>query len=206
MDHLIVLLKNPIHGKAKTRVAARVGEEAALTVYNELLAHLKEFLSTLESINIHLFFSDSITDTGIFSDQFEHHLQSGADLGQRMLNAAKTVKAIDNHAKIVIIGSDCPYICKEHINEAFNSLNSYNITFGPALDGGYYLIGFQEVTADLFNNITWSTEHVLADSLSTASKCNLTYALMSMLSDVDTYDDYLTWKNSNISENDSLSC
>jgi rSAM/selenodomain-associated transferase 1 len=196
MNNLIVLLKNPIIGKAKTRIAARVGDEIALTIYKELLDELKVLLDSLDKIVIHLFFSDNIENIGPFNNStFPMYLQSGADLGQRMLNAASDVKGNDITGRIVIIGSDCPYMQKYHIENAFVELNNQKLVLGPSEDGGYYLIGFQEINESLFNEILWSTGVVMSETIEKAKAIGWNHSLLPILSDIDTYPDYLAWKS-----------
>ncbi len=89
--------------------------------------------------------------------------QKGSDLGERMKNAFLWGFS-KGFQKIVMIGSDSPTLPAYFIQQAFFRLKSEPIVFGPALDGGYYLIGMRPPIPDIFNNIRWGSKNVLSDT------------------------------------------
>lgn len=110
--------------------------------------------------------------------------QEGADLGQRMKNGFYWGFS-RGFQSIVIIGSDSPTIPASFIKQAFNRLKTVPIVLGPAMDGGYYLIGVSGHVPDIFNNIKWGSDTVLSDTLMRLSR----YALLPFWYDVDYQED-----------------
>jgi len=85
-----------------------------------------------------------------------------------------------------VIGGDVPGVRKHHIAKAFKALGASDAVFGPAEDGGYWLIGLKcvrPVPAQLFNGVRWSSAHALKDTIATLD--GQSYALIDMLRDVD---------------------
>ena len=96
-----------------------------------------------------------------------------------------------------MIGTDCPAIDAGLIDRAFSVLNQTDVIFGPAVDGGYYLIGLREQVLELFSNISWSTASVLKDSLTIVNNLNLSCELLETLPDIDRPED-LQYLNADI--------
>jgi hypothetical protein len=100
----------------------------------------------------------------------------------------------DGAAKVVMIGSDCPYLSVEDIREAWNELDRRELVFGPAEDGGYWLVGAKAVHRELFEGLDWGTETVLQESLRRARQLSLRIGLLKILSDVDTGEDWAAYQ------------
>ena len=88
-----------------------------------------------------------------------------------------------------MIGSDLPDISPEIIEEGFEVLEDNEVVFGPAEDGGYYLVGMSKPEFCVFQNKKWSTEVLLHDSLTELKEKNSTAGLLKTLNDIDTFDD-----------------
>ncbi|MBC7892133.1 MAG: glycosyltransferase, partial [Sphingobacteriaceae bacterium] len=86
----------------------------------------------------------------------------------------------------VIIGTDCPDLSADLLTNAFSALETHEFVLGPALDGGYYLLGMRVLEESLFQNKTWSTDSVLRDTLEDIRALGKTVHLLPTLSDVDT--------------------
>jgi len=116
-----------------------------------------------------LYYGDFINQEDNWSPQdFEKKLQHGNDLGARMHEAF--VKGFDEgYKKIVIIGSDCPEMDAQTLEEAFRKLEDHNVVIGPANDGGYYLLGLSQ-KVNIFENVDWSTESVFDQTLAQVKK------------------------------------
>lgn len=182
---LIVFIKNPILGLVKTRLAAEIGDDEALKVYQELL-HYTKGVSLQLSAKRYLFYSDCIDYNDSWSIQdFTKRLQSGDDLGARMNRAFEEV----GEEKKVIIGSDCPELLSKDIEDAFDSLNRHDLVIGPANDGGYYLLGMKEVHQELFEEMEWSTSKVFQETVSRAKAAHLKVKVLRELVDLDTLED-----------------
>ncbi len=185
---LIIFLKNPEEGYVKTRLASQIGDAEALSVYHQLLEHTRNV--ALEcGADLHLFYSDFIDEEDKWpGTDFTKHRQMGNTLGEKMLNAFETI-AEQGYEKMVIIGSDCPEITPRIINDAFSRLNEYDVVIGPAMDGGYYLLGMNVVYEQLFGGIDWSSEHVFDQTIYVMQQEGIIWYEMPILSDVDTEDD-----------------
>ena len=127
---------------------------------------------------------------------FKYVAQSDGDLGDRMKQAFQL--GFDQGCdRIVMTGTDCPAIDAGLIDRAFSILNQTDVVFGPAIDGGYYLIGLRKQVLELFSTIAWSTASVLKDSLAIVNDLNLSYELLEILPDIDRPED-LQYLNSDI--------
>lgn len=190
---IITFTKNIKLGNVKTRIASSVGEEKALSIYKELLEFTEELLNSIP-YTIYIYWDSYIpSNLEFFSNHFfNHKVQKGKELGERMENAFKDIFLL--HQKVLIIGTDCPYLQKQHISEAFLSLDTYDYCIGPALDGGYYLLGLNNFLSDWFQNISWSTNKVFSQTQKVGLKNNLKGFLLPQLSDIDNENDYNIWK------------
>lgn len=185
-EEIIVFIKNPELGKVKTRLAKTIGDEKALTIYLRLIQHT---LSELEKSNkqTHLFFSE-FTDKNFIGNNYS--IQEGDDLGERMKNAFE--KSLQKNNKVIIIGTDCPEISVEVIQKAFSVLEENEVVIGPALDGGYYLLGMKKMTPELFENVPWSTETVYKETVKILNELELTWKELPQLRDLDNEEDLVS--------------
>ena len=184
---LIIFVKNPVLGKVKTRLAATIGDQEALRVYEALLAHTQEEVNRLKNTTVFVFYSDQFENDNWNRTYFKMN-QEGIDLGERMNHAFDTILT-RKYAKTVIIGSDCYDLNAEIIQDGFDALNDYDSVVGPSEDGGYYLLGLKESTPSIFKNITWSTDTVLKETETKLQALNKTYTLLPTLNDIDTEED-----------------
>ena len=186
---LIIFVRKPELGKVKTRLAATIGDENALKIYNDLLLHTKSIVKNL-SADKFIFYNDQFIEEDLWSEsRFYKKIQVGNTLGDKMENAFKTLYS-EGYEKIIIIGSDCFELDESLINKAFEQLDKHDVVIGPANDGGYYLLGMREFYPFLFMNKKWSTNEVFSDTLKDIEANNLSYFQLSMLTDVDTEEDY----------------
>jgi uncharacterized protein len=188
---LIIFIKNT--GEVKTRIANEKGKEVAASIYKELLDATIELCTQLkDKIDIHLFFTANNT-TSIWHDVSNlQHLQAEGDLGNKMLKAFEEI--IENYGKVMIIGSDCPYITKGIILEGEKLLDKSDVVVGPALDGGYYLLGMKKLYHRIFEGIDWSSDQVYYQTCDRLFELRCTFSTLEKLSDIDYYQDYIQWK------------
>ena len=183
-EALIIFAKNPEAGKVKTRLAATIGNEAALTIYNQLIAHIISITTDLP-INKYVFYLNEITLNDTWDDNiFRKQLQNGNNLGERMKNAFNTVFE-NGYKSVVIIGTDCPGLDGDMIMDAFARLDLYDVIIGPSEDGGYYLLGSKCLHSALFESIAWSTSTVLKDTEDKCAELKLDYYMLPLLNDID---------------------
>lgn len=189
---LIIFIKNPIKGKVKTRLAKTVGEEKAFVVYEKLLAITRREGEKCNCTR-YLFYSNTIiTNDAWDNNKFLKHIQIGDNLGERMQHAFEFVFKL-GHKKAIIIGSDCPTITTDLINKADEHLNNNDVVFGPAKDGGYYLLAMNQLVEMLFENMPWSKGNLLAQSLKKLEENQLSYHLLKQLNDIDNEEDWLDY-------------
>jgi rSAM/selenodomain-associated transferase 1 len=185
---LILFFKNPEKGKVKTRLAVSTGEDDALKIYEFLLERTRR-TALATTATYFVFYSDFIpAEDGWEPNLFEKHLQKGADLGQRMHHALAF--ALARFEKAVLIGGDIPGLQPEILETAFRLLDEVPVVWGPAADGGYYLVGLRQANPTLFEVDAWSTPDVLQQSLEKCRQCGLSWHLLPVLEDVDTEDDW----------------
>ncbi|MBO0355306.1 TIGR04282 family arsenosugar biosynthesis glycosyltransferase [Muricauda ruestringensis] len=183
---LLILTRNPELGKCKTRLAAKVGDQAALDIYNFLLDKTVSFTKNLK-VEKWVYYSETIWMDDIWDNKvYKKKLQVGNDLGERMMNAFdEGFKA--GFENIIIIGSDMFHLDQTDLEAAFSKLMDHDFVVGPAEDGGYYLLGMKSLKPKLFQNKDWGTNTVLADTLSDIK--DEKFVLLDEKNDVDYYED-----------------
>lgn len=185
---LMLFVRNPELGKVKTRLAASVGPETALDVYLHLLRHTRDITQGLPMDKV-VYYAERITEEDLWPrEHYRKELQPEGDLGEKM-KAAFEAAFDEGYAAVVIIGSDCPQLTPAIINQAFEALKTHEVVIGPALDGGYYLLGMKHLHAPLFQNKRWSTAHVFPDTIFDVERLHLRHALLPYLSDIDEVED-----------------
>ena len=186
---LLTFIKNPIKGKAKTRLAATVGDDEALRIYKELLKHTRQIVTAID-VNRYLFYGFFIDKNDDWSnDDFQKFLQIDGGLGDKMKDGFQKVFA-DGNQKVVIIGSDCASLTPEIVLEAFEKLDDHDFVIGPADDGGYYLLGMNSFEPTVFDNVVWSTEEVLNQTITNIKALDKKHVLLTVLSDIDYEEDW----------------
>ncbi len=195
---LIIFIKNPQAGKVKTRIAATLGNEKALEIYGKLLEITRKMALKINA-DKHLFYGLFIPEKDNWSENdFKKKIQSQSlDLGVRMMDAFMQMKNL-GYEKALIIGSDCPDLKPEIINDAFDNLAETPAVIGPALDGGYYSIGFnfkilgeraKPILENVFLNKTWSHENVAKEAKAALAETKTAFLEMPALNDADTEAD-----------------
>lgn len=185
---LIVFVKNILLGKVKTRLAKTVGDVVAFEVYKRLVQITENATAKLKDCDLHIYYSDTIIENKW--PQAQHFVQEGEDLGLRMKNAFQHAFN-QGYTKVIGIGSDLPDISTKIIQDGFNALDRSDTVFGPATDGGYYLIGMNQMQDYLFENKSWSTEHVLKQSIRDLEERALSHTFIHTLNDIDTIEDLI---------------
>jgi len=184
---LLIFTRNPVPGKCKTRLAATIGEKAALDIYVFLLRHTAAQCARLQGVQKMVYFSESLGDGAIWdTDIFDYRLQQGADLGMRMQRAFEDAFK-SGYGEVIVFGSDLLDFGTSDLEHAFELLSENEAVIGPAQDGGYYLLGLTRPVPDIFLNKSWGTKTVLKDTL--ADLENIKTALLPVRNDIDLYED-----------------
>ncbi len=183
---LIVMVKEPRAGRVKTRLGREIGMTAAAWWFRHQTAAL---LRRLRDPRWRIVLATSPDRAGLLSRAWPADLarkpQGPGDLGTRMTRQLRTAPP----GRACVIGTDIPGITRPHIARAFAALGQNDLVFGPAADGGYWLVGGhpRRLPRGLFAHVRWSTEHALADTIASAPGARI--ALTDRLCDIDTAAD-----------------
>lgn len=190
---LILFAKKPATGIVKTRLVPPLSPEEAASLYECMLRDSIAKVANLHGIAPFICYQDDVGAESYFRDiapGIELFPQQAGDLGTRMQQAFAQLFPMGFSA-IAIIGSDSPDLPPDIIHEAFTSLedSQTDIVFGPAEDGGYYLIAMKRLWRALFTGVNWSSATVLAESLEIARDSFLGVALLPEWYDIDNPED-----------------
>ena len=186
---VLVFIRAPEAGRVKTRLAAEIGDVAALGVYRRLAEHAVQAalaLGPLVSVRVHFTPANAGDAVRAWLGAGPVYLPQAddADLGVRM-RAAFEAAFGDGFDRVVVIGSDLPDLTAEILRGAFERLESTDAVVGPARDGGYWLLGLKRMLPGVFDGIAWSTGEVLARTLERLRSMQMEPALLEELADVD---------------------
>ncbi len=184
---LIIMVKEPRPGRVKTRLGKDIGMVDAAWWFRH---QTRSLIRRLRDPRWRITLAVSPDREGLCSRAWPadlHRVRQGrGNLGDRMGRLLRSAPM----GPVCLIGADIPGITRRHIAQSFHALGRDQMVFGPAPDGGYWLVGaqrFKALPAGLFRDVRWSTEHALSDTLATVPQHRL--AFLEQLSDVDTLDD-----------------
>lgn len=189
---VIVFAKAPIAGLAKTRLIPALGAEGAAALQAALTQRAVATACSAGAANVELWCAGDMQHA-LFANlaatyPVSPHEQHGADLGERMFNAFDLVLA--RHQQAVIMGTDCPALTGAMLRSAFAALSDgYDAVIGPALDGGYVLLGLRRANRALFQDIVWGGASVLAATRERLKSQDLRVTELAPQSDIDTEAD-----------------
>ena len=186
---LVVMVKEPHPGRVKTRLGRDIDLTASAWWFRHQVGAL---LRRIEDPRWDTILAVAPDVEGLTSRIWPAHLprvaQGRGDLGHRM---SRLLRGLPN-GLVCIIGADIPDITRPRIAEAFNALGNHEAVFGPAPDGGYWLIGMKRARpprADILTDVRWSSEHALTDSARSLGDVSIAY--VATLRDVDTVGDLI---------------
>lgn len=184
---LIIFTRNPELGKVKSRLAKSIGNEKALQIYKELLAHTRKISENLDA-DKHLYYTNEISNSDAWDASiYEKKIQVTGDLGIKMGNAFESAFLL-GYEKVIIIGSDIYDLTQSHIEYAFSCLDKTDTVIGPALDGGYYLLGLKMYIPSVFKNKNWGSDSVLKDTVEDLDT-KFSISFLETLNDIDVISD-----------------
>lgn len=184
MGTLIIFVKAPVAGRVKTRLAASLGAGRAAAIYRRLTANTIAHAAggrwrTALAV-------DPATSlrgcSPLWPAELRRMAQGKGDLGARMRRLIDAAPA----GPVVIIGSDAPALRARHIHAAFKALEGADAVFGPAPDGGYWLIGLarRRGRAPDFRGVRWSSAHALDDTKQRLAP-SFRVTMLGVLADID---------------------
>jgi rSAM/selenodomain-associated transferase 1 len=184
---LVIMVKEPLPGRVKTRLGRDLGMTAAAWWFRH---QTRALIRRVQDPRWQVVLAVAPDRAGLSSRVWPAHLprwpQWRGDLGDRMGRMLRAAPA----GPVCVIGADIPGVTAARVADAFRALGSHDAVFGPAPDGGYWLVGLKRarpVPPRLFENVRWSTEHALADTVATLPDHRI--AQVATLRDVDTIDD-----------------
>lgn len=188
---VVLFVKEPRPGRVKTRLGREIGMVEAAWWFRHQAARV---IRRLDDPRWHLVLAVSPDREGLASRIWPAHLprwpQGRGDLGDRMSRVFRQMPP----GPVIIAGADVPELRRAHIAEGFRLLGRHDAVIGPAPDGGYWMIGLkrgaQAVPAGMFDRVRWSTDHAMADTLTSLRP--LETATGPLLADVDRAKDLLT--------------
>ena len=187
MTCVVVYGREPIAGRAKTRLAASIGDEAAADLYRVLLARsIHEAVSTGFHVVLALSGKPGVAwqpPSGVALE-----IQRGVDLGERLRNTFDRCFS-EGWSRVIVVGSDCPAMTADHIRSAATALERSDAVVGPAEDGGYWLIGQRTPGTDRFTGIPWSSDATMEATRNRLRDAGVSWSEVERLSDVDTIED-----------------
>lgn len=197
-QRLIIMTRLPKPGQTKTRLEPALGPVGAATLHKiltqRLLAKARRIpLSTKADIEIRFTGGTAADMASWLGDDLTYCRQQGEGLGSRMAGAFE--QAFSGGARrVVMVGCDCPEVDEELLERAFSLLGTNDLVLGPALDGGYYLIGLSRPAPELFDGPVWGTDLVLSQTTAIAHRLGLRHETLFQLSDIDRPEDLPVWK------------
>jgi rSAM/selenodomain-associated transferase 1 len=188
---VLVFLKYPEPGRVKTRLAASCGADRAAALYRQWIGAVLAKLQPVRGRSALVGFFD-----GAPSERFsawaplvdEWLPQPAGDLGARL--EAGFAAMLRRGGPVLAVGTDCLELDADLVDEAFTLLRGRDAVFGPAVDGGYYLVGMARPLPRFFDGIRWSTSHTLADHQARCADHGWSVARLRALRDIDTWDDW----------------
>jgi rSAM/selenodomain-associated transferase 1 len=187
-DALVIMAKAPARDSVKTRLRGRLTDGDRLRLYTRLLNMTVERLRGIPGVEAFISYWPP-SSLGYFAKfGLGCFPQPEGDLGLRMHGALSEVLS-RGFRKAAVVGVDIPGLDAQVVLRAFGLLGDSDVVFGPAEDGGYYLVGIKKPAPGLFEGIEWSSEDTLGESLGRASSMGLRVALAESLGDIDTVED-----------------
>ena len=193
---ILIFSRYPTPGQAKTRLIPALGSEGAALLHRRMTEHTVSVARDACKARAVNDWGITVCYTGALKQNFKtwlgpdlnYQLQPSGDLGDRLRRAFEI--AFQNGVKsIIAVGTDVPGYTSKTFHQALKNLNNHDVALGPAIDGGYYLIGMKLFHPELFADIDWGTEHVYKQTCTIIKRLNLKLARLPQLSDVDRPND-----------------
>ena len=180
---LVIMLKEPVAGRVKTRLGRDIGMTASAWWFRHQSAVLIRRLRSARWETWLAVAPDTALHSRCWPADLPRMAQGQGDLGARMARILRAYKG-----PVVLVGGDIPGVQQGHIAAAFGQLGQSELVFGPATDGGFWLVGKHgQVPRGLFENVRWSGPDTLKDAQASAREARVGFG--ATLSDVDTIAD-----------------
>ncbi len=185
---LIIIAKYPEKDHVKTRLKGFMPDEKRVDLYVKLLKNTIRKLREVPGVDTFIAFAPRNSKDYFSKFNLKLIPLHKGGLGKRMFEAFHDVFH-SGYQKAALVGTDIPDLSAEIILNAFNLLSDNDLVFGPAKDGGYYLVGMRLLIREVFENVPWSSDQTLSCSLQEANKHGYSSGFTKTLNDIDTIDD-----------------
>ena len=192
-SQILVFAKAPVENEVKTRLIPDIGAKHATALYQSMLEQTVATATVGNLCKVSLYCTPNI-DHPIFKKLSQTYpvqlmTQQGNDLGERMFQAAS--QALKTSYSVVIIGTDCLQLTESLLGQVLALLanKTSDVVITPAHDGGYVLLGLNQIHRDLFTDIEWGTDRVMEQTRNALNQLEWNWQLTPMLRDIDTVED-----------------
>ncbi len=185
---LIIIAKYPEHGQVKTRLRGHMPDDKILELYTNLLKTSIQKLRFIPGVDTFIAFAPAGSESYFANFNLGLIPLTDGGLGERMFMAFQDV-FLKGYKNAVLVGADIPGLSSKIILHAFEILSDHDLAYGPAADGGYYLVGMRKLIKDVFKEVPWSSALTLKKSIEQAEQAGYTIGFSNTLSDIDTIDD-----------------
>jgi rSAM/selenodomain-associated transferase 1 len=186
----------PRRGGVKTRLQPLLGADGALALHCELMQRTSADLLACGIGPVELWLDEvashpAVTQCLALGVEGPQE-QQGRDLGERM--AAALCAGLARADRVLLTGSDCPFLDVAYLRSAALALESSDVVFGPAEDGGYVLLGCRRMRRDLLQGVAWGTESTLQESEACVAAGGFSSARLALRYDIDRPEDLRRWR------------
>jgi hypothetical protein len=193
---LVQFAKSPVRGGVKSRMVPHLSPDQALALHCELVRWTTRRLveSALGPVQVAVAgdMAHAVFVEAVALGAGEVVPQSGADLGERMYRAlAAGLRKFD---KVLLVGSDCPGLDRAYLHAAQSALDGAEVVLGPAVDGGYVLIGAKSISPTVFCRIDWGTSSVFRQTTERLDEAGVSWLSVAARRDIDRPEDLPYWQ------------
>ena len=188
---IIIFAREPVYGQVKTRLIPALGAARATELYTALLDFTLNKIHTYHLAPVCLCITPESSPAFFLQrypfTELQITKQKGEDLGQRMANALK--QSLRHFSRAILIGTDCPFLNQSDLEQAIAALDTHDMVFSPAHDGGYVLVGARCSVADSFTGIDWGSEQVMRQTRKRLTELNISWQELALQQDIDDEND-----------------
>ena len=193
-NHLVVFARSPVVGRVKQRLGRTEGAVEAVRIYRVLVYGLLRRVTRDPRWRCWLYLDpdSAATNSGGWPRGLARCVQGGGDLGARMARPFRELPP----GPVVLVGTDIPDLRSAHIARAFAALGRADVVFGPASDGGFWLVGLRRRprVLKIFDGVDWSASQTLDQTLASLPQ-GTRVEIIDTLSDIDDADDLARWRD-----------
>ena len=188
---IVVFAKAPIPGEVKTRLMPFLSAGKAAALHRNLVNHTLRTMVCLPHYTVELWVGSQHSWWDELAAQYGLAVfeQRGENLGERMSLALENT--LQRSEQVVIVGTDCPSISAQYLQQAFDGVEQSGVVIGPADDGGYVLLGLNRSLPWLFNAMPWGGDDVFATTVARLQQAELNWLELESLMDIDRPEDLI---------------